>query len=238
MNRFFTLLKPAAIALRTYWPAILVIQVLALCVVVSYYKVDGTAEFFSVVAGWKVQGGILFAAISTVISGGILPEVLKRIFRPAGVKAPAPGELANQFAMWAGLGILIDQFYQLQGHIFGHGTGLATLLLKTLVDQLLFSPLITQPYIVACFMLHETRYRPVDWIAGMTFKKMVNRVLPLWMTCLTFWPVMLLVIYSLPGDLQFPLFLFVNSAYSILMIFIARRQVCAGVKGDSGDSIS
>lgn len=225
MNRFFTLLRPAAIALRTYWPAILVIQALALGVVVAYYKVEGTAEFFAMVADWKVQGGILFAAVTTVVSGGILPEILKRFFRPRGTKAPGAGELANQFAMWAGLGILIDQFYQLQGHIFGHGTGLATLLPKVLVDQLVFAPLITQPYIVACFMLHETGYRPADWIAGITLKTMKDRILPLWMTCLSFWPVMLLIIYSLPRDLQFPLFLFVNAAYSILMIFIARRQL-------------
>ena len=53
----------------------------------------------------------------------------------------------------------------------------------------------------------------------------VHRALQIWISCLAFWPVMLLIIYSLPQALQFTLFLFGNAAYSILLIFIARRQV-------------
>ncbi|NDV62738.1 hypothetical protein G0Q06_09775 [Puniceicoccales bacterium CK1056] len=218
------LLRPAAQALRIYWPPILVIQAFALIVVVCYYKLEATADFFAIIAEVKANGGLIFVAVSTIISGGIVPEILKRIFRPAGVTPSSPGELANQFAMWAGLGILIDQIYQLQSNLFGDGTEFVILLQKVFVDQGLFAPFITQPYIVACFLLHETAYRPANWISVVFSKTMVRRVLTLYATCLTFWPVMLLVIYSLPQGLQFPLFLFANAAYSILMIFIARQQ--------------
>jgi hypothetical protein len=34
---------------------------------------------------------------------------------------------------------------------------------------------------------------------------------------------MLVAIYALPSDLQFPLFLLVNAAYSVLMIYIAKK---------------
>jgi hypothetical protein len=80
------------------------------------------------------------------------------------------------------------------------------------------------PYIVGWFLLYESRYDLRTWIARLTFKRMIDRILPLWATCLSFWPIMLLIVFSLPGELQFPLFLFGNSAFSILMIFIARRQ--------------
>ncbi len=218
------LLQPAIQAVRTYWPAILLIQSLALCVVLSYYKLAGAAAFFGKIAEWKTGGGLLFAASSTIVSGGIIPEVLKRFFRPQGVPAPNRGELIHQFMMWAWLGILVDRFYWLQGQVFGMGNDIATLLSKVLADQFIFTPFVSLPLIVSWFLLYESKYHPGRWIAGLSPKRITSRILPLWATCLSFWPIMLLTVFSLPSELQFPLFLFGNSAYSILMIFIARRQ--------------
>ena len=219
-----TLLRPAFESVRTYWPAIVVIQAVALGVVVSYYQLEGASGFFARVAGLKEDGGVLFVALTTVISGGLVPELLKRCFRPARVNAPGASELANQFFMWACLGILIDQFYRMQGSIFGEGTDIATLMTKMAVDQLLFTPFISLPFVVSCFMLHESGYRPRVWLERFSVKLMAYRVLPIYFICLSFWPVMLLVIYSMPQALQFTLYLFANSAYSILMIFAARRN--------------
>lgn len=218
------LIRPTVEAVRIYWPAIALIQLAALLTVLAYYFVDGTATFFARVAQVKENGGIAFAAISTVISGGVIPEILKRLIPSRGSRPPGMGELANQFMFWAGLGILIERFYALQDVLFGGTDTVALLLVKVGLDQLVFAPLITMPYTVACFMLYESRYRLGVWVRGLTLSTWKQRALPLWVTCLSFWPIMLLVIYSLPHILQFPLFLFANCAYSILMVFVARRQ--------------
>lgn len=222
-------LRPAWEALRLYWAPMLLIQVMALGVVIVYYRVPVAAAFFQEVAQWRASGGLLLAAAATVVSGGLLPELLKRVFRPPGIRPPGMEELAHQLAMWALLGMLIDRFYALQGIIFGHGTGIPTLLCKMLFDQLVFTPLVSVPMMAAWFMLHEARYRPATWWR-LCKAHLVQRTLTLWLTCLSFWPVMLLIVYSLPHDLQFPLFLFGNAAYSILLIFIMRRQVGAGTR--------
>lgn len=202
----------------------LAIQCLALVVVLSYYSFEAASAAFATIAQWKAQGGLGLVVLATVLSGGVLPELLKRWLRPDAAHAPSAKELIHQFGMWAGVGILVDRFYWIQGLIFGHGTDLATLLPKILVDQFIFTPLICLPFIVSWFLLYEADYQLTRWGRRLSLALLAQRILPLWLTCLCFWPIMLAIIYSLPADLQFPLFLFGNAAYSILMIFIARRQ--------------
>ena len=225
MARPSHLYDPLLLALRTYWPAILLIQAIALGSVVAYYRVETAADIFATMADWKAHGGLIFAALANICSAGVLPELLKRIFRPLSIKPPGVLELAHQFVMWAALGIFVDVFYGLQGYWFGHGTDACTLLFKVVVDQLVFTPLVGLPFIVGWFTFREVHYRPRAWLAAMLNRSAVHRALQIWISCLAFWPVMLLIIYSLPQALQFTLFLFGNAAYSILLIFIARRQV-------------
>ncbi|MGE9291347.1 MAG: hypothetical protein ACQKBT_10185 [Puniceicoccales bacterium] len=219
-----SLLAPVFQAFKAYWPAILIIQALGLSVVCSYYWIEGSAALLDRVARFKTEGGLLFASIATVISGGILPEILKRRFRPAGTTPPRATELFHQFAMWAILGVIVDRFYFLQSQLFGTSNDPATLLIKVVFDQFVFSPLIALPFIIIWFLLYEHRYSPREILRDLTFNNLWVRLLPLWTISLCFWPLMLLIVYSLPNELQFPLFLFANAAFSTLMIFIARRQ--------------
>jgi len=216
-------LAPARLAVITYWPAILAIQCISLAVVVAYYSLDGAAEFFAMIAQFKTQGGVVFVMLTTVISGGLLPEVLKRLFSPQAAQ-PSTKELLHQFLMWAGVGILVDAFYLLQSVLFAFESDIGTLLAKILFDQFVFAPLICIPLIISWFMLYESHYNLRNWLKQLTPQNLALRTLPLWLTSLCFWPIMLTTVYSLPADLQFPLFLFANAAYSILMIFIARSQ--------------
>lgn len=215
---------PALEALKLYWPAILLIQAFALVLLICYYSVESSRGIFNTVASWKENGGYLFAAITTIISGGVLPELLKRTLRPAGVTPPKMSELLHQFIMWAYLGMLVDGLYRLLNHLFGSGTDPLTLLCKVLSDQLLFSPFFSLPSMVIWYMIYESRCSLKRFIQQFSLKGVYQRVLPLWATSLIFWPVMLVIIFSLPQVLQFPLFLFGNAAFSILMIFILRHQ--------------
>ena len=192
--------------------------------VCSYYWIEGSVSLFDQIAAYKANGGLVFTAVTTIISGGLLPELLKRGMRPRGEAQPKMIELLHQFTMWGILGIMIDLFYRLQTELFGQTNDAGTLLIKVLFDLFCFTPLLSLPFIASWFLLYEKQGKLLPWLRALTFVNIYKRVLPLWVTALCFWPAMLLVVYSLPSQLQFPLFLFGNSAYSILMIFIARRQ--------------
>ncbi|MCC5835034.1 MAG: hypothetical protein JJU20_09900 [Opitutales bacterium] len=218
------LLRPGWEAFRTYWPLFIVIQLAALGVLLSYYLLEGTAHFYAWVGTVKTEGGWLFAGVATVLSAGIVPELLKSLQRPAHVPRPSWGEILHQLVLWFIVGCNVYFFYKLQAFMFGEGTDCLTVIKKVLVDQLLFTPWYNLPIVAAWYLWREMGYRigPVMSALGMRFYR--ERVLPIWATALMFWPVMLLIVYSLPADLQFPLFLCANAAWSILMIFILRRQ--------------
>jgi len=168
---------PALLALRTYWPAMLTIQCLALTLVICYYQIDQTAQFFTTIASWKTQGGLLASALCTLISGGLFPELIKRIFRDPTQKAPGAGELAHQFTMWAIIGIKVDLFYRFQALIFGTGTDALTVLSKVMADQLLFTPLVAMNFVVIWFMLYETQYDVKRLVQQLSFSTLSSNLI-------------------------------------------------------------
>lgn len=224
MTRILTLLRPGWEAFRTYWPLLIAIQLAALAVLISYYLIEGTSGFYAWVGHIKNEGGLLFAGIATVVSAGIIPELLKSCLRPPNVPRPSWGEILHQLALWFIVGCNVYLFYEVQAFLFGVGTDLVTVTKKVLLDQLAFTPLFNLPIVAAWYLWREKSYRfgPLMKALGPGFYR--KRVLPIWATALAFWPAMLLIVYSLPADLQFPLFLCANAAWSILMIFILRRQ--------------
>lgn len=217
------ILQPALRSFQTNWRPMVSIQLIALSLVVLYYSVEGARATFENIAQFKEQSGLWFAVIATIISGGILPELVKRIFRPKRSQAPSIGEFLHQLGYWALIGILVDRFYQFQATLFGHGIDAVTLFSKMLVDQFLFTPLVSMPLTVLWFLLWEVRYQPRAFLSQAKLSLILERMLPVYAVVLSFWPAMLLVIYSLPQLLQFPLFQLGNAAYSILMIFVIRR---------------
>ncbi len=224
MTHVSQLLRPGWEAFRTYWPLFIVIQIMALGVLLSYYLLEGTASFYAWVGRVKTEGGWLFAGFATVVSAGVVPELLKSLLRPAHVPRPSRGEVLHQLALWFIVGCNVYFFYKLQAYLFGEGTDWLTVIKKVLVDQLLFTPWFNLPIVAAWYLWREKSYNVTLLVRSLDRYFYRERVLPIWATALLFWPVMLLIVYSLPADLQFPLFLCANAAWSILMIFILRRQ--------------
>ena len=222
-NKHLAILRPGIQAWKLYWPAIFCIQSVALLIVLLYYLYYPARPYYQSIARLKTEGGLWFSAISTGLSAGVLPELIKKIFRPKRVTPPRIQEQAHFFVMWCLLGVFVDIFYRFQDYLFGSALSFEVVSPKIIVDQLIFTPLIPLPFIISWAMLLEARYRLREyrniWHPHVLFKRM----LPLWVTALSYWPPMLAILYSLPADLQFPLFLLANAAFSILMIYMARR---------------
>lgn len=218
------LLLPGLLALRAYWRVVLGIQVAAAACVLLYFTVPAVRDFCSHLAHAKASGGIAFAAAANLVSGGILPEILKWRLRPPGLPRPSTAELVHQAALFVILGVLIDVFYGLQTRWFGDSNDLRTLATKVFVDQFICTPLLTVPLVVSWFAFRERHWNPLALLSGWSPRLWLQRCLPLWVSVLGYWIPVLCAIYALPADLQFVAYLFVNCAWAILMIFIARRQ--------------
>ncbi len=220
-------LRAALEGLRLYWPAVVTMQLCAGVAVVLYYNSTGFQAFADRLAGWKAAGGLAFAAAANIVSGGLLPELLKAFLRPQGRKGPTAGELVHQWVYFGISGILVERFYALQGLWLGSGSEPWRLAAKIIIDQFVYTLFIATPLLIAWFAWREQRYRLGATVRSLTLGLFAERLPPLFIPNVIFWAPALICVYSLPPQLQFVLFIFLNAGWCVLAIFIARNQVGA-----------
>lgn len=216
-------LAPAIRALRLYWPAFLGLQLAAGALVVGYYTlppVRGAAHWF---LDWKNAWGLPFVAAATVFSGAVLPEMLKAMLRPPGYRPLDAAGWLHLGSLMAFFGVMVDGFYRLQGWWFGAGNDLSAVLLKILVDQFFYALLFATPVVIVWFAWKENGYSLRRTVASLGWRGILKRIPLLFVPNLCFWVPTLVALYALPTELQFLLFVFVNGAWCLVMVFVARE---------------
>lgn len=221
-------LAAALEGLKLYWPAVAGMQLCAAAAVLAYYQLSAFREFSGLLAAWKTAGGLLFAAAANIVSGGVIPELLKAALRPPGRRGPSPGEIAHQFAYFGLTGILVERFYALQAVWLGNGPEPWRLAAKIVIDQFGYTLFIATPLLIAWFAWREHGYRPLETIRSLTPALLARRLPPLFVPNVIFWAPALVCVYALPQPLQFVLFIFLNAGWCVLAIFIARTQISGG----------
>ncbi len=211
--------------LRLYWPAVVAMQLAAGLSVLAYNLSASFRAFADHLAIWKTAGGLWFAALATIISGGVIPEILKAFLRPKGRRAPSPGEILHQFTYFGVTGILVERFYALQAMWLGNGREPWRLASKIFVDQFGYTLFIATPLLITWFAWRENGYGLTKTFRALTPKLIEARLPPLFIPNVIFWAPSLIFVYALPQPLQFILFIFLNAGWCILAIFIARSQI-------------
>ncbi len=214
---------PALQAMRLYWPAFVALQLAAVATVVGYYSSETVRTVAHELLSWKQAGGMAFVAAANVLSGAVIPELLKAGLRPPGRVKPGLADWIHLIALMAILGVMIDVFYNLQGTWFGAGRGIGTLAVKILVDQFIYTLFFAVPVIVAWFAWKENGYSLTRTARKLRPALFAERIPPLFIPNCIFWIPSLIAVYSLPTQLQFLLFIFLNGAWCLVMVFIARE---------------
>lgn len=223
MRRNRELLKLSIASVRACWPGLVAIQACAILLVATYYLSLSFQHICHKASLFKQQGGWLFAALSSIVANGICPELIKLGMR--NQPKPTPLRLLHQFSMFAVLGILVDRFYMLQTVLFGEEVGPKTLAAKILLDQFGYSLMLVTPFIVVWYFWQENGYSPSVTLRTLNLQLLWGRVLPIFVGNFCFWVPALLALYSLPTELQFLLSLPLGAAWSLLLVFMANRQV-------------
>jgi hypothetical protein len=118
-------------------------------------------------------------------------------------------------------GVMTDLQYRGIAWLIGSDTHFFTVLRKMLFDQFVTTPMYGTPYWVVVYLLRANRYNVSATVRQITPSWYARRVLPLLIPGWCFWGPMVLLVYSLPGPLQFLMFCFASGAWSLLMVFIA-----------------
>ena len=197
---------------------------MALMVIIYYFWPTGAA-FLARYAQWQEAGGILVALLATGVAGGVISEFSLVYFQDRGRWSLDHLEnLAFKFGLFAVNGAVVYEFYLLQAYWFGNGNAWSVLIPKVLVDQFGFSIIWSLPYMSLLTRWHTLRYSFRRLGAELNREFATERMLPVLVTNWMFWIPGVFLIYSMPLNLQTPLFIFATAIWGILLPAVSRQE--------------
>lgn len=219
------LLGPGIEAVRRHWRPFVLLQVVALCLVVAYFKSEALRELCESLAAIRQRWGMVFSAVAAAVAGVVLPELAKVV--ALGQRRFDAVRLRNicfALPVFAFSGLFTDWQYRLFAWMYGNGSDWATVISKVLSDQFGTTPIYGVPYWIVIYAWRANRYDTRRTLGEISGRWYVMRVLPLLIPCWFFWVPMTMLIYSLPGPLQLWLFSFALGTWSLVMVFVASGE--------------
>ena len=221
MSRLASAAARGVEAVRQNARPFLLVQAVAFALAAAYYLVPSAPQALAGAARFKREGGLPFAALATAFAGAILPELARLA---TGRKRTGAAEMGFQLVFFGFLGITVDLLYQGLGLLFGNDPSAATVAKKLLFDQFLYGPLVSIPISTLAFVWKDSGFSPERTRNAFRAQGgFFERYLPLLVTCWGFWAPVLVAVYAMPGDLQFPLFLAAQAAWSLLLLHLSDR---------------
>ncbi len=207
----------------------LLLNVLVITLVTSYYQVPAVAAVWETVGAFKIRWSYAFSLASTVFAAAVMPFCIQAMMgtMPEGGRWK---RLSLLMLFWGYRGMEIDLFYHLQSYLFGDGNDAPTLIAKVAFDQFVFSPIWFVPtYLIAL--------RWIDLDASWTRtrasldREFWTRTCPTVMiTNWLVWIPALALVYSLPAALQFPLFSIIMCFFILIVTLLAGSNVLKAVR--------
>ena len=116
----------------------------AVGLVLAYYFVPGMAALLEPIRKWQETNGWRTVVVSRIVFNGLVPGVFLLTIRDIRPRHPWMTILA-QTIFGCVFGLVCDAFFRLQSLWFGSGMEVSTLVLKTLVDQFVWTVLVISP---------------------------------------------------------------------------------------------
>jgi len=214
-------LRPGFLAVKKYYRAFLVFQAIGIALYFAYFQFPAVKVVVDAFSSWQEAGGLLLSAFLTALAGTILPESARTLVGPdRSWDLVRLKKMGWNFVFFAVVGLQVDLFYQVLGWLFGSGPAWSIILPKLAVDFLAYVPLVAIPTSVSYFLWLELHWSPRQIWKAWSWSLYRDRGLPLLIPDYFYWGPLLLFLYSLPLNLQFPYFLLIFSGWSLAFVFI------------------
>jgi len=202
----------------------LCIWLFTLALVGSYLLFHGLREALGTYSELRQAHGFLSASLSTVLFAALIPAAF-HFLRRRSPEPQAGRRLAWMVAFWAYKGIEIELWFRFLAWSVGSDASLGTVLTKSLLDQLVFCPLLAIPLTWAAYAWPETGFNGRRWRARLTAPGWYrHEVLPILIANFGVWAPAVTLIYLLPTPLQLPVQNLVLCFFTLLLAHVAREQ--------------
>ena len=213
--------KDALAAIRSNFAPGLVLWGIAAVIVFCYYAVGPARPAFDEIARWKYEGGFLYSIVATGVFAGVIPFVFLWS-RPATRKDSTWATLVFMTGFWAYRGLEIDALYRFQGFLFGNDPTFATVAAKVAVDMFVYNLFWAASLQLLSYHWKNSGFKAAAF-RGFAWRDYFRRRLP--MALVSTWVVWLPVVtltYSLPSDLQIPLFNLAACFWALVVATLTR----------------
>jgi len=199
----------------------LALQVAALALLMAWHHWPAARAALEALMAVKLRYGALYSFCTGALFAGVLPRLLMQWMGRA--HGPLGPDLLFATLLWGFQGVEVDYFYRLQGWLFGQGSDWATVLVKTLVDQLVFSALWAVPSVSLVYLWKDAgfRWRRTLDLADADYRRrrLPAAIVANWVV----WTPTVVVIYLLPAPLQLPVSNMVASFGVLVMLVLLSR---------------
>ncbi len=203
----------------------LVLQAAALVAVLAYYHHAPTRAAFEQLMAFRGRTGFVFGILSTALFGGVLPFIYLRS-NPETRPHHGWREGAALTAFWGYKGIEIELLYRGLARFVGPGNDAGTIVIKTLFDQGVYSPVLAVPTIAIFYQWCTSGFSGRVVMADLRTPGWYGRTaLPTLLANLGVWLPAVAIIYALPTALQLPLENLVLCFFTLLLAHLNRRKV-------------
>ena len=202
----------------------LIVQAVAVILVGAYYFYPPARGGFEQLALLKQRWGFAFSAISGILAGAVLPEILTvLVFQRGRVKRENWERMLFAACYWGSQSMVVDAFYRLQAELFGPQVDWPTVAKKVFVDQFVYTAFYASPMTMACFEWRNNHYRFEGMSRVLTWRFFKNVVFPATVANWGVWIPVVCLVYVLPPLLQLPLFSLTLTFWSMLILWMTRR---------------
>ncbi len=118
----------------------------------------------------------------------------------------------------------MDAFYRLQGHLFGNEATFGVVAAKVAVDQLGYSVLWSSPTVLALFAWRDGGFTGAAWRAAWRWTAILPRLRAVVLCNWLVWTPTVCLVYSLPADLQIPLFALAATFWSMTLLVLTGKR--------------
>jgi hypothetical protein len=219
MNGVLTAWRRCLRSLRTNLLAGLIIWSLGIMIYLLYGYSILFQHYLDQIAELKKEFGYLYSAFSTGLFGGLIP------FLALLTKGRIPKERKTQWfcfflLFWSLKGVEVDAFYRLQSFCFGESAEFKVVLCKVVVDQFLYCVIWSAPVTAILYGWKDAAFKWSDVVVLKDPRKMTIETLFLLFSTWIIWIPAVAIIYSMPENLQIPLFN-LTLCFFVLVITIA-----------------
>jgi hypothetical protein len=211
----------------------LVLWAAAATVLAMYYGSDTGRALLGQWMQLKVRYDAAYSFVAGALFAGMLPRA---VMLAMGVhRGRVVPELLFGALFWGWRGVEVDYFYRLQSWMFGDGTDWRTVLVKTAVDQGVYSVVWAVPSITLAYVWKDAGFRLSGVLARLDRQFLRLELPSVIVGNALVWTPAVTVVYLLPPPLQLPVSNFVASFWVLVLVWLVGRKTSEAAS-DGGEA--